>query len=422
MPNRKSTIVCLLLVVLVFTGMAEAIRKGRLVGLVEDPEGNPIEGVTVRATSAQVPGYDVVEVTDKKGVFKLDFEEIDRVYTYVFTKPGYVTLRVDQTWQKVGTARRTFVLTPGEEAVVGDAVLVTGSSEAATAYNAGVAALEAGDFATAEARFAEAVKADPGVPQAWMALSLAALEQQHYDEAAEAAEKAIGLGSTDPMVLRARWQAYRQLGDEAKAAEAQADLERIGELAEEAKRIYNEGVQLLKDGEKETAFARFKEALGADPNLQEAQFAVAMTGIEIGRNQEALDAAREILREDPNNADALRLRYNAALALNDPDLVADALVDLAPIEPAAAKQNLWLLAMTAYDANDMDAAERRFKNVLQVEPDKAQAHYLLGLIYLGRPDAQSETRQHLERFLELAPDDPDAAAARDILHYLDSQS
>ncbi|HSN54331.1 MAG TPA: tetratricopeptide repeat protein [Candidatus Sulfomarinibacteraceae bacterium] len=422
MPNRKSTIVCLLLVLVVFTGMAEAIRQGRLVGLVEDPEGNPIEGVTVRATSEQVPGYDVVEVTDKKGVFKLDFEEIDVVYTYVFSKPGYVTLRIDQTWQKVGTARDTFVLTPGDDAVVGDAVLVTGSSEAATAYNAGVAAFDDKDYATAEARFAEAVSADPELRQAWAALSLVSVEQKHYEKAVEAAERAIELGSTDPMVMRSRWEAYRQLGDEAKAAEAQADLERIGELAEEAKRIYNEGVQLLKDGDKETAFARFNEALGADPNLQEAQFAVAMTGIEIGRNQEALDAAREILKEDPDNADALRLRYNAALALNDPDLVADALVDLAPIEPAAAKQNLWLLAMSAYDANDMASAERRFKNVLQVDPTKAQAHYLLGLIYLGRPDAQAETRQHLERFLELAPDDPDAPAARDILQYLESQS
>jgi regulator of sirC expression with transglutaminase-like and TPR domain len=97
-------------------------------------------------------------------------------------------------------------------------------------------------------------------------------------------------------------------------------------------------------------------------------------------------------------------------------------VDLAPIEPAAAKQNLWLLAMSAYDANDMEAAERRFKNVLQVDPDNPQAHYLLGLIYLGRPDAKPATRQHLERFLELAPDDPDAPAARDILQYLETQS
>ena len=422
MPNRKSTIVCLLLVLVVFAGMAEAIRKGRLVGLVEDPQGNPIEGVTVRATSAEVPGYDVVEVTDKKGVFKLDFEEIDRVYTYVFTKPGYVTLRVDQTWEKDGTARDTFVLVPGEDAAVDADAPVTSSSEAAAAYNAGVAAFEARDFATAEARFAEAVEADPGVAQAWMALSLASLEERHYDKAAEAAEKAIELGSTDPMVLRTRWEAYRQLGDEAKAAEAQAELERIGELAEEAKRIYNEGVKLLKAGDKEAAFARFQEALSADPNLKEAQFAVATTGIEIGRNREALDAAREVLRQDPDNADALRLRYNAALALNDPELVADALVDLAPIEPEAARQNLWLLAMTAYDANDMEAAERRFENVLQVDPDKAQAHYLLGLINLSKPDAQEETRQHLERFLELAPDDPDAPAARDILQYLESQS
>jgi tetratricopeptide (TPR) repeat protein len=422
MLDRKATIICLLLVLVVFTGVAEAIRKGRLIGRVEDPDGNPIEGVNVRATSEEVPGFDVLEVTDRKGVFKLDFEQIDVVYTYVFSKPGYATLRIDQTWEKDGTAHDTFVLTPGEDATLDANAPVTESSEAAAAYNAGVAAFESQDYATAEAKFAETVKADAELRQGWMALGLAALQEKHYETAAEATEKAIELGSTDPAVLRARWEAYRQLGDEAKTAQAQAELERIGELAKEAKRIYNDGVHLLKEGDKEAAFATFKEALAADPNLKEAQIAVSTTGLEIGRNQEALDAAIEVLKDDPGNADALRLRYNAALALNDPDLVVDALVDLAPVEPEAVKQNLWLLAMAAYDANDMDAAERRFKKVLQVDPTKAQAHYLLGLICLGRPDAKEETRQHLERFLELAPDDPDAAAARDILDYLKSSS
>jgi tetratricopeptide (TPR) repeat protein len=421
MLARKTTVVCLLLVLVVFTGVAEAIRTGRLIGRVVDPDGNPVEGVTVQATSEQVPDYNQVEVTDRKGVFKLDFEQVDVVYTYVFSKPGFVTLTIDQTWEKVGTAHDTFTLTPGEDPTVGENVPVTDSPEAAEAYNAGVVAFNSKDFATAEVKFGEAVKADPELRQGWMALGLAALEEKHYEAAAEATEKAVELGSTDPSLLRARWEAYRQLGDEAKTAQAQADLERIGQLAEEAKRIYNEGVQLLKAGDKEAAFAKFKEALVADPNLKAAMIAVSTTGLEIGRNQEALDAAMEILKSEPQNADALRLRYNAALALDDADLVVDSLVALAPIEPEVAKQNLWLLAMAAYDANDMAIAKRRFLKVLEVDPNNSQAHYLLGLVYLGDGENE-EVRKHLERFLELAPDDPDAAAAKDILNYLKTSS
>ncbi len=125
------------------------------------------------------------------------------------------------------------------------------------------------------------------------------------------------------------------------------------------------------------------------------------------------------MKNDPSNEDALRLRYNAALALEDDDMLMDALVGLAPVEPEAAKKNLWVLAMAAYNANDNEESKERFAKVLLVDPNNAQAHYLLGLVYLGE-DAKEETIQHLERFLELAPDDPDAPAAKDILAYLAS--
>ncbi len=418
MITRKSILAVSFIVLLITAGTAEAVRKGRLVGRVEDPDGNPIEGVTVHATSDDVPDFNEIRVTDNKGVFKLDFDEINVVYTYVFSKAGYLTLKTEQTWQKDGTARHTFTLTPGDDAVMGEGAPVTASSEAATAYNAGVKAFDAKDFATAETKFSEAVAADPELRQGWVALSLIALDQKHYQKAVEAAEKAIELGSTDPAVLRTRWEAYRQLGDEEMTAKAQADLERAGQLAEEAKRIYNEGIGLLKQDNKEGAFAKFQEALTANPNLEPALFAVATTGLEIGNPAASAEACETLLKEDPQNADALRLRYNAALALDDPEMVIDALVALAPIEPEAAKQNLWLLAMTAYDANQMDVAKSRFEKVLEVDPNNAKAHYLLGLIYLGDETAKAETRAHLERFLELAPDDPDADAARDILSYL----
>ncbi len=128
-------------------------------------------------------------------------------------------------------------------------------------------------------------------------------------------------------------------------------------------------------------------------------------------------AAETILINNPGNEDALRLRYNAALELQDDEMLIDALVGLAPVEPEAAKQNLWILAMAAYNANDNEKSKERFAKVLSVDPKNAQAHYLLGLVYLGE-GANEETREHLEMFLALAPDDPDAPSAQEILSYL----
>lgn len=417
MITRKSVLIFSLVFILLVTGMAEA-RKARLIGKIVDTEGNPIEGVTVRATSDDVPNFDETERTDAKGVFKLDFDVIEVVYKYEFSKSGYITLKTEQTWRKDGTARFSYTLTRGESGAIGDTPVVT-TSEAAQAYQDAVNAFNAKDLPTAEIKLEEALVHDPDLRQAWVALSVIELEQGDYTEAAEAAEMAIELGATDVAVFRTRWEAYRLLGDEAKTAEAQADMVQFGQLAEEAKRIYNEGIAALKAGDKETAFGKFQQSLSADPNLEPALFAAATTGYEIGEFAESAAAAETILKNDPGNEDALRLRYNAALELEDDDMLMDALVGLAPVEPQAAKQNLWVLAMAAYNANDNEETKERFAKVLLVDPNNAQAHYLLGLVYLGE-DAKAETKEHLERFLELAPDDPEAASAREILSYIES--
>ena len=266
MNTKHRAIIWFLVLILTVPALTFAIRKGRLVGRVVDPEGNPIPGVSVTATSEDVPNFREVETTDKKGVFKLDFEEINVLYKYRFEKVGYQTLKTEQTWRKDGTARHDFTMQPGETSAVGDLPLASTSSPAVLAFNEGVKAFEAKDFASAEAKFEEALGHDPALRQGWAALSVVELEQEHYQETIEAAEKAIALGSTDQLVLRTRWEAYRQLGDEAKAAEAREDLERFGRLTEEAKRIFNEGVRLSKAGDNEGAFAKFQEAVEIDPN------------------------------------------------------------------------------------------------------------------------------------------------------------
>ena len=68
--------------------------------------------------------------------------------------------------------------------------------------------------------------------------------------------------------------------------------------------------------------------------------------------------------------------------------------------------------------NDVKAEEaaQALEKVLEVEPDHARAHYLLGvaLFNTGQTGPASE---HLRRFIELAPDDPDAVIAKDLLAY-----
>lgn len=139
--------------------------------------------------------------------------------------------------------------------------------------------------------------------------------------------------------------------------------------------------------------------------------------VKIGRNAEAIDAAEAILKADPTNEAAVRIRYNAALALGDKAKLIDALAGLTPYEPAIGRDGLARLAFEAYDANDLPTARERFVHVVEVAPDYPQAYYYIGVIDAGR-GANAEARKHLERFLQLAPNDPEAASAREMLRFL----
>ena len=417
MRCRTRTLAFLALSLWLVSGVALAERLGRLIGKVLDPEGNPLQGVAVTVSSPQIPSFKEVRTTDRKGIFTVDFRQIDVTYQYRFDKVGFQSVEAQQEWGLEGTQRYEWTMYPGSAPTVGGATPASTSAPAVEAFNAGVAAFKAKDHATAEAKFKEAVGHDPGLRQGWAALSTVQVELGHNQEAAEAAEKAIALGARDEAVLLARWQAYRNLKDEAKAAEALKDLESIGRRAEEAKRFHNEAVALVKAGDHAGAFAKFQEALAIDPDLQVSLLGLATAGLKIGSYSEAATAAEAVLKAEPNNEKAVRVRYNAYLGLGDKTKLIDALVGLAAYEPATARNGLLKLAFEAYDANDAAVAKERFGKVLQVDPNQPQAHYYLGTMFAAEGATEDAVR-YLQRFLEIAPNDPEAAAARDMLKYL----
>jgi Tfp pilus assembly protein PilF len=422
---------------LAFPGLASAFRQGRLIGRVLDTKGKPVSGVRVTTTSPKLPDFKETAVTDEKGVFKVDFEKIDIVYVYELEKAGYVPLRVDQKWTVDGTDRHDFTLVPAEGQALGEIAPAPSSaagssaapgavappvapavaSPAIEAFNAGVRAFKAKDYDTALAKLQEAVAQDPSLRQTWVALSATHMQQRHYQQAAEAAEKAIELGATDASVLETRWDAYRQLGDKDRAAKARAELERNARLGVQAKAVYNDGVSLEKFGDEERAFAKFQGALELDPNFEPALLALGASSLKLGRPAEAMAASETALKVNPVNAEALKLRYNAALKLKDEAKVVEALLGLAPVDATTARDGLFLLANAAFGRDDMKAAKDRLRHVIAIDPAHARSHYVMGLI-LMREGANREARTHMQRFLELAPGDPDAASAKEALALL----
>lgn len=58
-------------------------------------------------------------------------------------------------------------------------------------------------------------------------------------------------------------------------------------------------------------------------------------------------------------------------------------------------------------ARQYERAESQFLKAAEMNPDDAALHYNLGILYDDNLNKPKKARQHYERFLELAPNDPD---------------
>jgi tetratricopeptide (TPR) repeat protein len=424
MPIGLRRVAWLLILFLMIPGLVFAEERARLEGRVVDPQGKPIQGVKVTATCEQDPKFNETRTTDKKGSFTVIFSQINVTYRYRFEKEGYQTLDANQNWTAEGSQRFDWTMQPGtgqvQAAEPGGAAPVSTSTEAVTAYNAGVMAVRSKDFKTAVAKFKEAVANDPKLAVAWVALSSAQFQERDFKDSAEAAEKAVALGSKDEALLTTRYQAYKNAGEDTKAAEALKDLEKVGRAAEEAKKLHNEGVALVKAGDSMGAIAKFKEALALDPTLRASQVGLANAALKSGQYGDAATAAEAILKEDPKNDAAIRLRYNACLQLGDPDRLADALIGIYALDPVIAKKGLLKLAVDAYyDANSKDHGRANFLKVLEWDPNEPFSNYYIALMYVAE-GKNAEAKAHLEKVVAAAPNTPQGTSARDMLKQLEN--
>jgi tetratricopeptide (TPR) repeat protein len=325
--NRKITSLALSAILAVALAPAlHAGAEGRVTGVVTDTDGKPLADVRILVTTPEIGNFRLERKTDGKGKFAVLILDATRQYVFRWEKDGYQPFEESIKPRLGEPTRRDIVLTSGNApaappapppAETGRQVAVprepTAEDLAIDAFNAGVAAHQAGDRVLARQKFEEAASLNPQLAQAHYAMAAVAMEEGRHADAAAASEKSIELDPTHVRALDLRWRAYTALGDKPKA-QAAAEALAAADPTEGAVALYNRAVELFNGG----------------------------------------DAA-------------------GAMAL----------------------------------------LERIIANL----PDHAKAHYMLGLSLVNQGKT-AEAKEHLQRFLELAPDDPDAAAAREMLAYL----
>jgi tetratricopeptide (TPR) repeat protein len=129
------------------------------------------------------------------------------------------------------------------------------------------------------------------------------------------------------------------------------------------------------------------------------------------RFAEALAGYDAFIAAYPDSALAYQERGQALRSLGRLDLAEKSFAKALALDPRDAISAL-AMGNIALAREDFGRAEQFFKEAIRDEEGQPEAHLNLGLLYLYKMGRPAEAKPHLLRFLELSPDDPEAAEIR----------
>jgi tetratricopeptide (TPR) repeat protein len=402
-------------------GAQIALLRGKVV----DHDKKPIPGVQVTVTSEELTSYRKTLTTDKDGEIKLRFQQNQLQYrfNFLFEKPGYQSFIVPMSPSVTQQMREEWVMDEAETQVAeshGDlGAVVTGSSSAAVeAFNAGLAAQRDGDLAGARVKYQEALGVDPALAPAQIALAQVLLDLQEYAPAVDAADRAIALDFGRADALRIKHQALRALGRREEAEAVSAELAEAEGAVASAHRLYNEGGEAFQAGDKATALAKFKQAAELDPSLTDAHHAIATLEYANSNYEASAAAAEKALAMGSDDIRTLRVLYDAYDALGRTEQLAEIAPRLAAVDPDFGGPKLLEQAAALWNAGQAEKAVRLARLALSMDGSLAKAYYFIGLQHLSSGE-NAEAKAALGKFVEMAPEDPEAATAKEMLTYIE---
>lgn len=390
-------------------------RDARLLATVVDEEGEKIEGVAVTVTlvaeeSEAVERPPQTTSTSRKGRFSMILPDGTESYVVRLEKEGYRTLesRLDP---KVGeTITRTWTMIAGEDGGI--------TREVAEAYERGREALQAGDSVTARAAFEEAVALDADFAPGRQALMLTLLTLGEWSPARDLAVGLLEVDPEDALALKSAFDATHALGEHAAAAGFLERLMAVDSSPETAVRAHNQAVYLSRNDEADAAKALLEKSIEMDPELGAAYLALASLHLDAEDYEQALTIADDLLTKEPRNAEALSIRYEVYRRSDDSENLERALEDLQSADPDGVAESFYQHGVMLFEDNQLEAAINAFETALSAVPDDAPTHRMLGKTLMSHGDYEGAV-EHLQRFIELAPDDPAVPEAEELIGHLE---
>lgn len=150
-----------------------------------------------------------------------------------------------------------------------------------------------GDLGSARQLCVDALGIDPEQPDAWHLLGALASQQGNFEEAIDLLRSAIRIKSAFPEALCTLGNTYKAAGDLDKAEGA---FRQACHLDEHLAVVHNNlGNVLRLKGDHASAFRAYDKATVADPNYAEAYYNKSVSLLDLGHDDDAIEAARHAI-------------------------------------------------------------------------------------------------------------------------------
>ena len=311
MSYRTRVSIALLAGVLLATAVSAQVwaGRGRLSGTVEDPDGNPVEGASVKLTLEGAGPDDAT--TNRRGRWALaGLRSGD--WTALVSKAGYIPTEHAVFINEYATSSDRVVLRttlePGGSSMTDGSAAGLVDDEAAEAarklLESGNALIGQEDFEGAIAAFDGALPSLPDGAKAAVLITIAQnqVRLERDEEAVASLEQALALAPDNVNALQLMSRRLTVMG---RAEEAKAFLERLPEdLQADPEILLREGVDLYNKNDLEGALAKFDALVEAAPDSADAYYYRGLANMATGQNEAAAADFRRLLELQPEGEKA----------------------------------------------------------------------------------------------------------------------
>lgn len=187
--------------------------------------------------------------------------------------------------------------------------------------------------------------------------------------------------------------------------------------AEQATKLFNEGVAASNGGKDDEAIQKFTEAAKLLPSCYECQYNIGLAHMRKDEADKAAAAFKKAIEANPKKSEPysrLAALYSSQKKFDDAAAMSAKASELGGTPAGGGGAALYDQGVNLWNAGKIDEAIQAWEQATKADPKHAAAHYQLGLGYLNKGKTQ-EAAKALETYLQLEPNGKNAEPAKSML-------